>query len=73
MAAARLAWPLEEFAVVARRLELVPRVVSASEWLLDGSDRDEVLGLLADLERELVRAIAENEAAGLDDQELRAA
>lgn len=57
----RLAYRLEPFADVSRRLDLVPRVVAAQEWLLDGADRDEIIGLLRDLERELVRAIEQND------------
>jgi hypothetical protein len=57
-----LAHCFDTFADVARRLDLVARVITAQEWLLDGADRDEVLDLLRDLERELVREIEENEA-----------
>jgi hypothetical protein len=57
----RLAYYLEPFANVSRRLNLASRVVTASEWILDGYDRDEIVGLLGDIERDLQRATRENE------------
>jgi hypothetical protein len=57
----RLAYYLESFSDVACRLDLVARLIWAQEWLLDGYDRDEIVGLLGDLEREIVRASRENE------------
>lgn len=53
----RYAYYLEPFADVARRIDLVPRIISAEEWLLDGCDPLEVVDLLRDLEREAVKAI----------------
>jgi len=57
----RLAHSYDTFAEVSRRINLVPRLITAQEWLQDGYDREEVAGLLADLEREVARAIRENE------------
>jgi len=53
----RLAYACEPFGDVCRRLSLVPRIIAAEEWLLDGADPLEVIDLLHDLEREVVRAI----------------
>jgi hypothetical protein len=57
-----LALPLEPFADVCRRLNVAPRLIAAQEWLLDGAGRDEVFELLGDLERELIKAIEQNES-----------
>jgi cell division septum initiation protein DivIVA len=57
----RLASYLESFSDVSQRLDIVARLISAQEWLLDGYDRDEILGLLGDLERDVQRATRENE------------
>jgi hypothetical protein len=59
----RLAEPYEPFVVVERRLNIAARLITAQEWLDDGSDPYEVRGLLHDLEREVLRAIWENQAA----------
>jgi hypothetical protein len=56
-----LAHASEPFADICRRLNLVPRLIAAQEWLLDGADRDEVVELLANLERELVKAIEQKD------------
>jgi hypothetical protein len=57
----RLAYPSEPFADVARRLNLLARVICAQEWIGE-NNVDEAVGLLADLEDELHRAIRENQA-----------
>ena len=57
----KLAYAYEPFADVARRLDLVPRLITAQEWIADGYDREEIVGLLSYLEREVLRAIRENE------------
>jgi hypothetical protein len=57
----RLAHQYEDFATVAYRLNLVPRIITVQEWIADGEDRIEILQLLLDLEREIVRAAKENE------------
>jgi hypothetical protein len=57
----RLACYLEPFSDVCQRLDLVARIVTASEWVQDGYDRDEIVGLLGDLERDVQRATRENE------------
>lgn len=62
-----LAHPCEPFSDVARRINLVSRVICAVEWLHDGEDRHEVAGLLYDLEREIRVAIQQS-----DDVELAA-
>jgi hypothetical protein len=56
----RFAFYLESFSDVARRIELVPRLITAQEWLLDGDDPHEVVDLLRDLEREVLKAIEQN-------------
>ena len=55
----RLAYYHEPFADVSLRLNLVSRVIAAQEAILDG-DTDTAIGYMANLERELVRAIEEN-------------
>jgi hypothetical protein len=53
--------PHEPFADVARRINLVARVIVAQESIEDG-DSEEARAILADLERELHRAIEQSEA-----------
>jgi len=56
-----LAEPFEDFATVARRLEIASRIVTAQEWTLDGADPYETACLLRDLERDVVLAAEQNE------------
>ena len=56
-----LADPFEPFAEVARRLNLAARIVAAQEWIQESADPFEIVGLLWDLEREVVLAIEQNE------------
>lgn len=56
-----LAHPGESLAAVARRLEIVSRVIVAEERTREGSDRSELLGLLRALEDELITALQQNE------------
>lgn len=57
---ARLARPGEPFAVVARRLNVVSRVIAAQEWIGEGA-YDDAITLLLNLETELQRAIEESD------------
>ncbi len=56
-----LAEPFEDFADVARRLNLAARIVTAQEWTLDGADPYETACLLRDLERDVMLATEQNE------------
>jgi hypothetical protein len=56
-----LAYPHDSFADVARRLNLVPRVIVAQEAIQDGAPED-ARCVLADLERDVCKAIEQNEA-----------
>jgi len=58
----RLSGPLEPFCDVARRINLVSRVICAAEWIAEGSSA-EAHGLLMDLEDELLIALEQNERA----------
>jgi len=56
----RLSDPYEEFCSVARRMNLVSRVIAAQELIEEGSP-NEAHGLLRDLEDELLIALDQNE------------
>jgi hypothetical protein len=50
----------EPFAAVARRMNLVARVIVCQEWIAEGS-HDEAFAVARDLEDELITALEQNE------------